>query len=533
MRVRNRRTGLATAYFALCAAMTLLYLVLGYGVYLDSDMSSELVLAEHLAKGVLPFSGEWYYSTEVRLINTQLVFTPLMRIPGISFRLVRTVGCVILLAMLAGASLFAAKKMGADDALALVFSGMEISLCSPLYAQNVIIGAYYIPHAVLMLLMAGMYANWLRRGGRMRAGALLALAFVMGLSSIRYLLCTLLPIALAAAWMYVFPSEGQNLPRTRKQNGEFALGIGIAAMGAVGYVAGKKCLPKLFHINVEYYEGTTYADWQRHDLFEQMQDVLGGLLEAMGFEGGVPIFGVQGCINALVLAILLLGFLLLTRRELAQGARREKAAGFGRLMFVFSFGISLATFVLLRGVYFSRYWLPVLMLGAPVLAACLTRTNHRLFAWATALLFAGTVLLTSASCAYYSLKNPQVRSEMRMEAVQKADELGLTQGYATFWNANILTELTDGRIDMTSVELTDGADGTSLALRRWLEAEDELNMNEPDEPVFLLLGTWEDDGLSGFLEKAQAQKIEIPGDIQFYVIPSQRLLFDAMGATQG
>lgn len=529
MRVRNRRTGLAAAYFALCAVMTLLYLALGYGAYLDSDMSSELVLAEHLAKGVLPFSSEWYYSTEVRLINTQLVFSLLMRIPGISFRLVRTIGCVILLAMLAGSSLFAAKKMGEDDALALLFSGMEISLCSPLYAQNVIVGAYYIPHAVLMLLMAGGYADWLRRGGRMRAAALLALAFVMGLSSIRYLLCTLLPVALSAAWMYVFPVEEH--ARTREQNGEFALGAGIGALGAAGYVVGKKCLPRFFHIDADY-AGTTYADWQRHDLFAQIQDVLGGLLEAMGFEGGVPIFGAQGCINALVLALLLLGFLLLTRRELTEGARREKTASFGRLMLIFSFGVSLAAFVLLRGVYFSRYWLPVLMLGAPVIAVCLTRANHRVFTGATALLFAGTMLLTSASCAYYSLKNPQVRSEMRMEAVQKADELGLTQGYATFWNANILTELTDGRIDMTSVERTEGADGANLALRRWLEAEDELEMNMPDEPVFLLLGTWEDDGLDGFLEKAQAQKVEIPGDIQFYVLPSQRLLFEAMEAEQ-
>ena len=50
-------------FFALCATMTAAYLVLGYGAYLDADMSSELVMARHLAQKGVPVSGARMHST--------------------------------------------------------------------------------------------------------------------------------------------------------------------------------------------------------------------------------------------------------------------------------------------------------------------------------------------------------------------------------------------------------------------------------------------------------------------------------------
>lgn len=45
--------------------------------YIDSDMSSELVLARLLADEGSLISKNWFYSTELRVLNTQLVFMPL------------------------------------------------------------------------------------------------------------------------------------------------------------------------------------------------------------------------------------------------------------------------------------------------------------------------------------------------------------------------------------------------------------------------------------------------------------------------
>ena len=53
-------------------------------------------------------------------------------------------------------------------------------------------------------------------------------------------------------------------------------------------------------------------------------------------------------------------------------------------------------------------------------------------------------------------------------------------------------------------------------------------MNTPDEAVFLLVGRWESAGVEPLLERVQAQRVDIPGWIDFYIIPSQRLLFEVM-----
>ena len=523
---KNRGLALAAAFFALCALMTAFYLIAGYGAYLDSDMASELALAEQLVAEKSLFSSEWYYSTEVRLLNTQLIFTPLMALFGGNWQLVRTAGCIALLAILAVSCLYASVAMGAKKEYALVFAGLTISVCSPIYAQNVIIGAYYIPHAVLAFLLVGLYSGWMNKRTKMPVVLLLMLSFVMGMSTIRYLLSAILPLAGAALWQFVFPKEGEDAERDRRQIQTLALGVGIAVSGAAGYVIGQKLLPLLFRCRFDYYGGTGYASFTQHDLGMQIQTVIYGLLSSMGFQDAVPLFGAQGILNALMLLeIVVAGMLVmrLLRRE------KEDVSRVGALTLVFAFVLSGASFVLLRSVYFDRYWLPIIMLGAPVMALCLSREKNRVFSALALALFAGTVLLSSASCMYYSMRNPQAKTDMRMAAVDAARERGLNKGYATFWNANILTELSDGEMDIASVEFV-YEDGNVSALRPnlWLETDEAFAMNTPDEAVFLLVGQWESAGVEPLLERVQAQRVDIPGWIDFYIIPSQRLLFEVM-----
>ena len=81
---------------------------------------------------------------------------------------------------------------------------------------------------------------------------------------------------------------------------------------------------------------------------------------------------------------------------------------------------------------------------------------------------------------------------MRMAVVDAARANGVNKGYATFWNANITTELSDGEIDVAAVEFVH-ENGSVSALRPflWLETDEDFEMNAPDEPVFLLVGMFE------------------------------------------
>lgn len=171
--MKQKRLGglCAAAIFLLCALMTGFYLIAGYGAYLDSDMASELALASHLAKEGALISSTWAYSTEVRVLSTQLVFTPLMALFPHNWRLVRTLGCLILQAALAASAYFCGRSLGARKRFALLFAGLSISVCSVVYAQMITIGAYYVPHVVLTNLYVGLTARLMtERKHRQAAG---------------------------------------------------------------------------------------------------------------------------------------------------------------------------------------------------------------------------------------------------------------------------------------------------------------------------------------------------------------------------
>ena len=80
-RKRSRIETLAAAlFFALCF-LSSVYLAYRTSEYIfDSDASSELVLAELLSRQGSILSSDWFYSTELRVLNTQLVYAPLFHI---------------------------------------------------------------------------------------------------------------------------------------------------------------------------------------------------------------------------------------------------------------------------------------------------------------------------------------------------------------------------------------------------------------------------------------------------------------------
>ncbi len=322
---------------------------------------------------------------------------------------------------------------------------------------------------------------------------------------------------------------GEKTLDRREDARDLRMALAALAACAAGYLIADKLLSRVLHGSFDYYGGVAYADWGAKDMFGVLQSALSGLLGVAGFEGGVPLFGGQGIVNALVLLSLFAGAPLLARAL----RRGDRTLRFGALMLVFSGALSLAAFVLLSALYFDRYWISVTALGVPVIFACLSAEDNVPLRRMAALLFAASCLLTSLSCVRYAMKNPEVERDMRGVAIDAIRERGLDKGYATFWNANIVTELSNGEIDVVSVAKTVRDGETTLEPYRWLEAEEDFLLDRPDEPVFLLLGTWESDGMDGFLARAGAQRVALEGYIDLYLIPSQRAFFEAMEPSGG
>ena len=520
----------ALAFLLLCFALSFYYLIAGYGAYLDADMSSELALASHLAQEGTLLSGTWHYSTEVRVLNTQLVFTPLMALfPG-NWRLVRTLGCMLLLGLMAVSAYACSRALGAKREYALMFAGLGVLPCSLVYAQMIVIGAYYIPHAVLTALLAALAAGFPACSQKALRGALmLLLAAVMGASSIRYLLCAALPMAAAGAYMLLFP-RGDQLD-LRSGEGTMAMAsLAACAAGGCGYVLGQKLLARICLWDSVRYGASRLTPLTSTNIFDLLDQALDGLFKLTGYLEGRQLFSIQGLLSVGALGLIALSALLVVRTlRTAQGATR-----FGALMLTMSAALTLGTFLFVENLYLNRYWLPVMTLGAPVMAACLTAESNVRLRRLSIAAFACVVLGLSAVQIRDSMASSEIGAD-DLANVQAVEACGVPFGYATFWHANVLTELTDGRVEVVSIAIAENAQGEAYPqVSAWLESDKNVGMNHPQEKVFLLLEDAQAQQLAAYLAACGAQEAAMPGHgMRLFIVKSQQLFFETAQAMQG
>ena len=168
--------------------------------------------------------------------------------------------------------------------------------------------------------------------------------------------------------------------------------------------------------------------------------------------------------------------------------------------------------------------------GAPVMAACLTGETNAPLRRGCALLFAGVVLTASAMQITSTMKHPEI-TDVQRERAAFLQESGLTFGYATFWNANVITELTNGEVEAVGITIAQNEKGQGVPrVSEWLEAQENRRMERPDERVFMLLTEAESERLDDFLKNSGAQARCTRDGMTAYEIESQRIFFETAQA---
>lgn len=73
------------------------YLYFHVEAELDADLASDLVFAEYVSEEKNPVPTGWCYSTDLRVLNTQLIFAPLFYLIQ-NWHMIRVVGTLLCLA---------------------------------------------------------------------------------------------------------------------------------------------------------------------------------------------------------------------------------------------------------------------------------------------------------------------------------------------------------------------------------------------------------------------------------------------------
>lgn len=423
--------------FICCFAGSCLFLVQNVEHFINSDMASDMILAELLAEEGTLLSKNWYYSTELFVIHAYLLFMPLMHVFE-DWYLIRVVASILWYVVMLASAYYVCRQAKMSYAFPLVGILCMVPLNQP-YFDNVLIGIHYIAYLSSSLTLFGMSLQFIH-ACRNRTRYLLAvlggiLAFAVGIGGMRLMLTFGLPSVFAAVFLLLRNS----MQETGKKNPNavrFALitCIFFCAM-LMGCMLNTMVLSKMYSYRT--YDNLSFID------IEFPWTVFNDMIAFWGYRPGNAFSG--ALLHNVAAAALIVMVILAVRR-----CWKEEVPFEQQVLSVF-YPVGLGIFFLLlcctNAPYFKTYHLPVSIFGFFMLAT-LASAKWEWKNWQKAV---GWVLIAAVICcgahAYSEQAKIDETEELR-DLVEYLKEDGYEAGYGTFWDGNVLGELSDGQFEM-------------------------------------------------------------------------------------
>ena len=467
----------------------LIYLYLQKGKLLNSDASAEMILANHLNKVGGFLSKDWFYSSELRVLNTQFIYKLGLLFFPHNWHMARTFSVGLFMLILIAAGWYLMWAVGRKEK-GFLLGAILICPIGQWYAWNVIYNSYYVPHIVISLLSIAMFCHVFKSDNRILriilSAALILLSFGAGLGGVRQVMVCYIPFFVSVLLLFLVDLW------KKKSEGLFGakavfLSFGMMLAGMVGYFMNSHLLA-----NIYTFKDYTETQWLEFSI-SSIWLVLEQLIRQFAWVPYVKVMSFTGVVNLLgiILEIVLFLAFLFLLKNFGKLRREEKllmtfvGIAFGFMLFVFA-----ETFV-----YNASYWLPILpFLFLPLILLIRVDWEEQENAdretvnkWekhkpaAAILVFLFSLIL----CTVSSDKNPYVNIvpndlDILNAAQWLKNQDEYTEGIAEFWSAPVVTELTDGKIEMWSVENYD-----QLKPYEWLQEKSHLEY--PEGKVFVLM----------------------------------------------
>lgn len=479
----NKKFNLILALVVLFELVLVMYMNYRFGqANIDADNSSELVLAQFLAKEKAFLSRDWFYSTELRVLNTQVVLSLLFRFFG-NFRLVRMAGTGILCVILAASYIFMISKLKLGKIAKASVCMLLLPFCS-CYQQFVLFGLYYIPHICIEFVAIGLLMGYLENGKlkNLYLTLMLLLSFVAGLGGIRLLVVLYCPLVVAFILNWYVNHEFDR---------KWLVSIFTMVAALFGFAVNAKFLSKIY--TFKSFSGTEFSSL---DFFARTDAIVNGIMEFMGYKAGRRVMGLGAPANFLAIAMLV-AFVIILFDLIKHIREYRKENVFVILFFIASFGVNLFTF------YFADMWesngnylIPFMIFVVPVMAIYFSCMDFKTVKSRALIFIIVCAVLVNSATEYFEWKNTDINTD-KAAIIDYLVSSGYERGYADFWDANVFTEMSDGKLKMCNIRAFDA----SFAPLEWLMDKSYLEWDF-DTPVFIIADnkfSWENrDKLSYF-----------------------------------
>lgn len=486
------------------AVLTLIVVNILWGEHwINSDMAAEMIFSKLLAEeGRLIASSNWYYSTEFRVLYTQLVMTPLHYV-FTDWHVIRVITNVVFYILMLASFYFVCKPLKIRRrnvwlcALALFVPVSEAVM------THLQMGNTYMSHVILCFVTFGLFLRLCDRKQRCHRGRYIvcavlfvAICVVLGISGVRYMLDILVPLVITAG-VFVIRSGGFQVFReepTKEHLGSFLkttqvkyLLISLFSMvcGGIGYLINAFFISNMYPFQT--YDTTNFIVIQGGVFMDRVQNALGELLQMFGYIENRAFLSLRGFITILAFVMIAtLGFTWVKsmRYSLVQSTAlvepvEQNHRRFTVLFAGISFVLHLFVFVFTTSTMVDRYFIPIAIFFLLTLAIYM-EWEGLVFDRVVVCLILGGSLAFAGVKTYYSFVSNDKNAD-RYEMAEYLVEEGYTFGYASYWNSNIMTEVSDGALEMANLWSLE-----SLGDFKW---SSKMSSYEPKEgKIFLIAG---------------------------------------------
>lgn len=456
----------------------------------DSDLASEMILSDLLNKEGTTISHNWFYSTELKVVNLQWFYRLGLLIFPNDWHLARTFGMAITLALFAAAMLFFVKCAGLGRA-GLWMVGTLLWPFGQHYLVYAIYGGYYLVYTFFYMLVLALVLRSLNADKKhcaLQWVLACVITAVAGMNGVKQLMVFHAPLCLAAAILLVLAlrSCGKTnwkaaLDACRKEVRLLAASLVTAVAAAAGYFVSNAVLSRMYD-----FKSYNFIVWNRDEDWFTLDRILMDFFHEFGYENGSGVFHFGGIAAAVGLLLGCWMFFCIVRLLL----RLDKLERNDKLLVLL-----LVAMLAVCGVaytYFHEYYLYFWLMNMPVAIAVMAveiKTEDFHILGARQLLGVGLAACFTL-CAVSTVRQEQEHPYLAHKGLNTAAEWlvdnGYTQGYSTFWNGNAMTELTSGKLEVWTLQSLDRDD-----VPNWLQPKSHLT-TDPEHP-FLLIDT-ETDG---------------------------------------
>lgn len=409
---------------------------------LDSDMSSELILAKMLKDEGRILTPNWYYGTELRILYYTQISAILFNFTD-NWHIVRVCTNIIMLLILAVSIWCLCSRLNIKKYFPV--AGLILLLpFSSGYYSFILYGAYYIPCIATSFFGMALVLHYVQTSDKKKKTAILTVSIVLAVASsligYRQAAVFYAPAVLGSAIIIAFELYRDKIP-FKESRSKSLLIINLANLigAGIGCIINITVLIKIYPVE----------DWNRLSFtgfnLDRFINTVCGMLRNLGYREDS--IGIGTLISNGYSMVLFMIFIYAVYFTIKMRQSLSVEFLFCSLSTVCAMLILCLLYSFTDMDYLDRYSAPMIVFVIPVVILLIDqiqiREEYRLII---------SIALGLCAClvsvhVYKEIKTTDRTAEHREIAEYLTDQ-GYENGYATFWNANVMTELSNGYIEV-------------------------------------------------------------------------------------